>query len=166
MTAAPTLFQPELLTQVLASGVEVVWVAEAPVPVIVMAYVPAGVADEVDRVKVDELPEVTVVGLKDADAALGRPEAERETDWAAPEVTAVLTVVVVAEPAVTEPDVGLSEMEKSLVIVPPPTMAWEMSHRFVSLDQVDCMAKEPVPVATFADAPWPLLIHAHSSPFS
>lgn len=48
----------------------------------------------------------------------------------------------------------------------PVTIACEMSQRFVSLLQVDCMANEPSAVDTFAAWPWPELIHAHSSPFS
>src|SRR5665213_1470770 len=43
---------------------EVVWVAEVPVPVTVMAVVPAGVAPVVDTVMVELPPEVTDVGLK------------------------------------------------------------------------------------------------------
>ncbi len=45
-------------------------------------------------VRVLELPAVTEVGLNDAVAPLGRPEALRFTVWALPEVTAVLMVLV------------------------------------------------------------------------
>jgi hypothetical protein len=45
-------------------------------------------------------------------------------------------------------------------------IACEMSHALVSFDQVLCMAYAPLPMLTFAAAPWPELIHAHRSPFS
>ncbi len=45
-------------------------------------------------VRVLEPPAVTEVGLNDADAPLGRPEALRFTVCALPEVTAVLMVLV------------------------------------------------------------------------
>ena len=41
-----------------------------------------------------------------------------------------------------------------------------MSHSLVSFDQVLCIAYAPLPMVTFAAAPWPELIQAHSSPFS
>jgi len=63
---------------------------------------------------VDDPPAVTEAGLKDAVAPVGRPDAENDTDSAVPEVTAVLTVAVVDPPAVTVPEVGLTESEKSL----------------------------------------------------
>jgi hypothetical protein len=87
------------------------------VPVIVTLYVPAGVELDVEIVSVDEPPAVTDVGENEADAPLGRPLALNETVCAEPDVTAVETVVLVPEPAVTEADVGLSETEKSF---PPP----------------------------------------------
>src|SRR5258708_1864664 len=48
----------------------------------------------------------------------------------------------------------------------PLTMGCEISQRLVSFDQVLCIANEPVEKVTNAEAPWPELIHAHSSPFS
>src|SRR5467141_3098372 len=45
-------------------------------------------------------------------------------------------------------------------------MGCEISQRLVSFDQVLCIANEPVEKVTNAEAPWPELIHAHSSPFS
>jgi hypothetical protein len=69
----------------------------------------------VEIVSVDEPPAVTDVGLNVALAPLGRPLADNDTVWAEPEVTAVETVVDVPEPAVTVPDVGLTEIEKSFV---------------------------------------------------
>src|SRR4029453_8313744 len=62
---------------------------------------------------VDEPPEVTDGGLNDALAPPGRPLADRPTVCGLPEVVAVLTVAVIELPAVTVPDVGLTEMEKS-----------------------------------------------------
>src|SRR5947209_2922818 len=70
------------------------WVAEAPVPVTVMGYVPVGVDDVVVTVRVEEPPAVTVAGLSDAVLPAGSPEGESVIDWAEPEVTAVLTVEV------------------------------------------------------------------------
>src|SRR5664280_2715476 len=93
---------------------EVVWVAEAPVPVTVIAVVPAGVAPVVDTVMVALTPAVTQVGLKVTVVPDGAPLALRLTVWATPLVTAVETVDVVLEPAVTVPEVGEAAMEKSL----------------------------------------------------
>jgi hypothetical protein len=72
---------------------------------------------------VDEPPEVTEEGLNEAVAPAGRPEAERFTVWALPLVVAVETVAETEPPAVTEPEVGDTETEKSLVGggVPPLT---------------------------------------------
>src|SRR6266536_3705666 len=70
---------------------------------------------------VDEPPEVTEPGLKDAVAPPGRPLAEKVTVCALPEVVAVLTVAVVDPPAVTEPAAGATESEKSLAGVPLTT---------------------------------------------
>ena len=63
---------------------------------------------------VDEEPDVTDVGLNDAVAPAGRPLAVNDTDCALPAVVAVETVVEVEPPAVTAPDVGFSDTEKSL----------------------------------------------------
>jgi hypothetical protein len=64
----------------------------------------------------DELdPALTLDGVKVATAPVGRPLAERATDWATPLVTAVEMVLMADEPAVTVAEVGESEMEKSLV---------------------------------------------------
>src|SRR6202521_5650440 len=63
----------------------------------------------------DELdPAVTEDGVKVATAPLGRPVAERATDWATPLVRVVPMVLVAAEPAVTLAEEGEAEMEKSL----------------------------------------------------
>src|SRR5215469_2821146 len=102
-------------------------------------------------------PAVTEVEPKVAVAPAGTPDAVRFTVWAAPAVTAVETVVPALVPAVTDCDVGLSLIEKSLVGGggggPPVTTGWEMAQPFVSLDQVDCMANVPVPIETLAAPP-------------
>src|SRR6266540_5812090 len=73
-------------------------VAEAPVPVILIVYVPAGVDVVVATVSVDEPPEVTDAGLNDAVAPLGKPLALSATLCALPAVVAVLTVAVTEPP--------------------------------------------------------------------
>ncbi|MFB7445825.1 hypothetical protein ACFC01_47515 [Streptomyces mirabilis] len=88
-------------------------------PVTVMLYVPAGVDEDVATVSVEEPPAVTEVGLKVVVAPLGSPEADRFTVCAAPEVTAVETVVVADEPAFTLDEAGLTAVEKSLVAEEP-----------------------------------------------
>ena len=64
-------------------------------------------------------PELTDAGLKVAVAPAGRPDADRDTDCAEPDVTAVATTAVVEPPTDTDPDEGLTEMEKSFAMVPP-----------------------------------------------
>jgi hypothetical protein len=54
-------------------------VTEAPVPVTVTVYVPAGVLAPAVSVSVELLPAVTEAGLKEADAPVGKPLAERVT---------------------------------------------------------------------------------------
>ncbi len=60
-------------------------------------------------------PAVTEDGENDAVTPLGRPLALSETVCAEPEVTAVETVALVPDPAVTDADDGLTEIEKSFV---------------------------------------------------
>lgn len=88
---------------------------DVAVPETVTVYVPAGVLAEVLMVSVEEPPEVTVAGLNEAVAPDGRPLAERLTDWADPLVVAVDTVAVAEPPGATDPEVGETETEKSLV---------------------------------------------------
>ncbi len=94
---------------------DVVCVADEPVPVIVIVYVPGAVELEVEIVSVDDAPVVTEDGENDAVAPDGRPLALSETVCAEPEVAAVETVAVVPDPAVTDADDGLTEIEKSFV---------------------------------------------------
>ena len=97
-----------------------VCVADGAVPVIVMGYVPAGVADDVAIVRVLVAPVVTDAGLNVAPAPEGRPDAVSTTDSAEPDTSDVATVAVAAEPAAAEPEAGLAAMEKSLIPVPVP----------------------------------------------
>ena len=92
----------------------VLWVF-APVPVMVMVYVPPGVLVAVVTDMADEPPLVTEVGLNVAPAPWGRPEALRATVWAVPIVVAVDTVYEVPVPWFTDWLAGEPEMEKSLV---------------------------------------------------
>jgi hypothetical protein len=94
-------------------------VADVPVPVIVIAYVPGAVELEVERVSVDDPPAVTEDGENDAVAPLGRPLALSETVCAEPDVTAVETVALVPDPAVTVAADGLTEIEKSFAGAEP-----------------------------------------------
>src|SRR5215468_2106996 len=96
----------------------VVWVADVPVPVIVKLVVPAPVPAATVRVRVELPPAATLVGLNEPVTPVGSPDTDRLTVWAAPAVTAVLTVYVVVEPAATVCDAGLTEMLKSLVCAP------------------------------------------------
>ena len=61
------------------------------------------------------VPAVSVWGAKETSVPDGAPDAARATDWATPLVTAVETVDVVADPALTEPDVVEALREKSLM---------------------------------------------------
>lgn len=82
----------------------VMWVAEAPVPMMVIENVPLGVLDDVLIVSVEEPPEVTGLAENVAVAPEGSPDADSVTLCALPEVVAVETVetVEVAEaPAFT-----------------------------------------------------------------
>lgn len=63
-------------------------------------------------------PAVTEDGLNDTVTPPGWPAAESDTACAETELTAVLTVVVVDPPAVTEPELGETATEKSLLVEP------------------------------------------------
>ena len=93
----------------------VVCVAEAPVPLIVTVELPEGVLLVVAMVSVELAPEFTDDGLNDAVAPVGRPEALSAIDWAEPLVSVVETVAVSEPPGLTEPEVGETAIEKSLV---------------------------------------------------
>ena len=70
-------------------------------------------------VRVEELPELTEVGLKLALAPLGRPEILNEMLWAEPEVVAVVIVLVALLAWLRLRLEGLALIEKSLVVVEP-----------------------------------------------
>ena len=65
------------------------------------------------RVRVEDVPLVTEIGLKLALAPDGRPEALRLTVWAEPEVMAVETMEVPLPPWMTVMLFGAVEIEKS-----------------------------------------------------
>jgi hypothetical protein len=94
----------------------VAWWLTAPVPFTITWYVPAGVVADVARVSVEELPDVTVDGEKEAVAPDGRPLADSCTDCGSPLLVVVPTVVWTELPGATDPEAGLSESEKSLPV--------------------------------------------------
>src|SRR2546426_12722300 len=75
---------------------------------------PGGVEADVLIVIDEELPTVTEGGLNDAEAPAGRPEADNVTVWGEPFVSAVETVAFAGLPGFTEPEGGLTAIEKSL----------------------------------------------------
>jgi hypothetical protein len=125
-----------VLAAVTVSANDVVCDPVAAVPVIVIAYVPAGVELEVAIVSDDDQPEVTDDGENIAVAPDGRPVALSETVSAEPDVTAVDTVAPAPFPATTLAEVGLTEMEKSL----------EVELCTVSVNVVACVALVPMAV--------------------
>ena len=64
-------------------------------------------------VSVDELPDVTDVGLNDAEAPAGRPVTDNDTVCAEPDVVVVLIVDVPLAPALTDTVEGDAAMLKS-----------------------------------------------------
>src|SRR6185312_10089371 len=83
-----------------------------------MPYVPATADELLVTVIVDEPPALTDVGLNDTVTPVGTPDADSDTVCALPDVTAVFTVADVDPPAVTEPDDGDNDTEKSFVVAP------------------------------------------------
>src|SRR5260370_28856084 len=81
-------------------------------------------------VMVDVAVPVTDDGLNDAEAPDGRPDAVRFTVWDAP-VSVTVMVDVVELPAVTVPEVGESEIEKSWVVEQPGS--WNEASRVFQL---------------------------------
>ena len=98
-----------------------------------IVYVPVAVALLAFTVIVEELPAVTVAGLKPIVTPAGSPVALSVTDWAAPEVTAVLIVDVPLFPCCTLMSAGLAAIEKSDAVTVRATV-------------VECVALAPVPV--------------------
>jgi hypothetical protein len=130
----------QVLAAVTVSVNDVVCDPDAAAPVIVIAYVPAGVELKVAIVSDDDEPEVTDDGENVAFAPAGRPVALSETVSAEPDVTAVETVAAAPFPATTLAEVGLTEMEKSLAVE-----LWT-----VNVNVVVCVARVPVAVIVTA----------------
>jgi len=84
-----------------------------PVPFIVTVYVPAGVDELADIVKVLVNVGFPEDGSKLADAPDGNPVTARPTDLEGPSTNVTVTVVDMLPPSVTVPLVGLTETEKS-----------------------------------------------------
>jgi hypothetical protein len=84
-----------------------------PVPVIVIAYVPAGVVESVEIVSVELKLGVHEDGLKVGAAPDGRPEADRLTVSVKPPIEVMETVAPADPPCTTEPEIGLTLMVKS-----------------------------------------------------
>ena len=80
----------------------VVRVSVPAVPVIVIGYVPTGVAAEALIVSVEVHGGLQLVGENEAGAPVGRPEVVKETDCAVPETRDAVIVFVTDEPFVTE----------------------------------------------------------------
>ena len=62
---------------------------------------------------------MTVAGLKLTETPAGAPELVSVTVCAPPDVVAVFTVAVAADPGFTAPALGLSDTEKSLAVDVP-----------------------------------------------
>ncbi len=71
----------------------VVWDREPAVPVTVIVEGPVGVDAEVVKVIVDEHVGLHDPGEKEADAPLGRPEAEKDTDCEVPDSRVAVIVL-------------------------------------------------------------------------
>jgi hypothetical protein len=82
-------------------------------PVTVTVYVPAGVLEDVTRVRVLAPDPATEVGEKAAEAPEGNPLAEKLTVPVKPPTAVTETLEVVLPPAVTVRALGLAETEKS-----------------------------------------------------
>ncbi len=120
------------------------WLPDALVPVTVTVYVPETARSVVARVRVDCPPAVTEAGLKDAVTPAGTPLALNRTVSAVPDFTAVFTVVVAEAPAVTVPEAGAAEREKSLAgAVLPPVKGAKMCEK----SQVFCWMPEQLSAA-------------------
>jgi hypothetical protein len=131
---------PDALT---VSEMLVEWVADAAVPVTVTGYVPGAVPEPTVKVRVEDPPAVTEVGLKPTVTPDGRPEAPSEIDSALPDTMAVLIEVVPLLAATTPTPVGLAEMEKSL----------EAGGGTERVTVVECVAEVAVPVTVIGYDP-------------
>src|SRR5205085_126645 len=136
----PPLVMPPLegavTPRVTAAVCVVEWVAEAPVPVTVMVYVP-GAAVPAPTVSVELPPDWIGLVPKVQPAPVGHPLAERVIDCGLPEVTVVEIVLSPEAPWFTVRLFGLAEMEKSFGGGGPFT---------VSATVVECVFEAPAPV--------------------
>jgi len=112
------------------------WVADAPVPVTVMVYVPGG-AVPAPTVSIELPPDRIGLVPKVQLAPLGHPLLERVTDCGLPDVTLVEMVLFPEAPWLTVRLFGLAEMEKSSGGGGPFT---------VSATVVECVFEVPAPV--------------------
>jgi hypothetical protein len=108
---------------VTVSDTVVVCVADVPVPVTVIVYVPAAVEVPTLTVIVELAPEVTDAGLNDTVAPAGSPAALSATLCDEPLVVAVEIVDVPFPPCATVRLLGLAAIEKSLVAVAPQPLS-------------------------------------------
>ena len=92
---------------------DVVCMSEPEVPVTVMAYDPAVVEREGERVRMLVQLGVQDTGENEAEVLVGRPETENDTETDAPDVRDVVMVLDTLNPCTTDTDVRLGEREKS-----------------------------------------------------
>lgn len=110
----PPLTTPPVVVPVMVKLIVAACEPEVAVPVTVSVYVP-GAADEVEPSVSVELPApLSDVGENEPVTPLGAPERLSDTVCAAPDVTAVVIVLVVEPPGVNETLVGFAAIEKSL----------------------------------------------------
>ena len=95
---------------------DVLWVAEVAVPVTVTGYEPGATDPATVKVRVEEPPAVTEVGLKPAVMPEGKPLTESATHSALPEATVVEMLVDPLVPDTTGTVFGAAPIEKSLVV--------------------------------------------------
>ena len=136
----PPLVMPPLEGAVTPRVTAVVCVAEAPAPVTVIVYVPAGVVADVANVSREDPPELIGFVANVAVVPAGMPLALSVIDCALPEVRTVEMVEVPELPAVTLTEVGLAEMEKSFAGTVSDTV-------------VEWVAETPVPVTVMVYVP-------------
>ncbi len=83
------------------------------VPLIVIGYMPVGVADEVEIISVEEAVGFTEDGLNEQDAPAGNPDHENDTGCEVPDTRVAVAVVEMLSPCITKPFDGFKDREKS-----------------------------------------------------
>jgi hypothetical protein len=121
---------------------------EDAIPVTVMLVVAAAALAAAVTVIVELCPEDTDAGVNETITPEGKPEAERETDSALPEVMAVPMLEVAEPPAATEMPAGLAEIEKSLAGVVTTSGAGTVAEEPVAVAMVTRTSKVPGPGKT------------------